>query len=96
MTTIWKFELPIEDQPSIDMPIGARILSVGVQNAATDRKLMLWAYIPKTEVKTETRYFFVLGTGNPIPWDLSESAFVGTVQMGSHIWHVWDQRGASS
>lgn len=89
--TIWKFELEVEDQPSIEMPVGARVLSVGTQGVMENRKLLIWAYIPDSSAAKETRHFFVLGTGNPIPWSLAESVFVGTVQMGTTVWHVWDQ-----
>lgn len=92
MNTIWKFELELEREPTVDMPIGARVLSVGTQGTSFDRKLVVWAHVPDSTAKTEERHFFVLGTGNDIPWRLEESTFIGTVQMGALVWHVWDQR----
>lgn len=88
---IWKFELPIEDEPTISMPTKAHALSVGVQGGA----LVLWAYVPEPDATKESRHFFVVGTGNPIPWDLTASTFIGTVQIGSFVWHVFDQRGTA-
>lgn len=92
MTTIWKFKLPIEDEPTLDMPVGAHVLSVGVQSG----DLVLWALVPKTHAPTEKRHFFVLGTGNRIPWgDISACPFLGTVQIGPLVWHVFDQLAAN-
>jgi hypothetical protein len=92
MRAIWKFPLPLVEQPAVQMPAGARILSVGAHGEGIDESLVVWADIPDTGAKKEIRYFFVLGTGNSVDWQLEESTFIGTVQMGSYVWHVWDQR----
>ena len=92
MNAIWKFEMVLEDEPTIEMPVGARPLSVGVQKVSDGDMLVLWAHIPDTTQPMERRHFFILGTGNPIQWQVEESTFIGTVQMESFVWHVFDQR----
>jgi len=85
---IWKFTIPIEDEPTIDMPVGARVLSVGAQSGY----LVMWALVPNTGAPTEERHFFVIGTGNPIPWNIERCPFIGTVQIGGFVGHIFDQR----
>lgn len=90
MSRIWKFNLEIADEPTIDMPLGTHVLSVGEQNGG----VFVWAHVPVPEAKTEKRHFFVIGTGNPIPWTLSDATFIGTVQANGFVWHVFDQRSS--
>lgn len=84
MTTIWKFPLAITDEQPINVPSGFVPLSVQMQN----RELCLWAKVKpgKTE-KIKTVY--VVGTGNPMPSEASDAVFVGTVQNGPFVWHVF-------
>lgn len=87
MQTIWKFPLELTDNPTVKMPRGARVLSAGVQ----DDRLMLWAFIPDTKAKTEERGFYICGTGGFVPDAIGDHPFIGTVQMGAFVWHVFDQ-----
>lgn len=82
MITIWKYELEITDEQKIDMPFGARILSVQLQSG----KPQLWALV-ETRNSTLPVKILVAGTGNPI--NMPESArFVDTFQ-------IMNQRGHS-
>lgn len=83
--TIWKFTLARASLSPVTMPIGAEILHVGVQ----ENDICFWAKVdPKA--KTETRLFGIYGTGWDIPND-TESEYVGTVQQGSFVWHIFER-----
>ena len=82
---IWKFSLQIAAKQSLLMPQGATILSVANQRDT----LCLWAVVdPKaTPVRRE---FDVFGTGHTMPELIG--VFVGTVLIGSFVWHVFERR----
>ena len=71
-------------ETTIEMPIGAKIISVGCQND----ELFLWAHVD-TEKATEKRKIAVYGTGHEVT---HEGVFIGTVLMfdGSLVLHVMD------
>lgn len=87
MHTIWKYELKIADEQTIRMPIGATILSVGLQGGL----LVMWAKVDPAKWgagRAEDRTIYVMGTGNPFDEDAKQ--FIGTVQMPNGlVWHVF-------
>lgn len=83
MSTIWKFRLDITDVQAIEMPAGARILSLGLQlNSPT-----IWAVV-NPYASRGYRRFRVYGTG--YPFVSTAAQFIGTVQNGGLVWHVFD------
>lgn len=85
MEAIWKFTLRIEDVQAIEMPLGAVVLSVGEQRG----ELVLWARVPVAHYQTEDRSFRIYGTGHQYH-DIPRTGFIGTVQIGSFAWHVFE------
>ena len=84
--TIWKYTLSLVDYVDIEMPTGARILSVGIQN----EQICLWALVDPE--KTAAKYRFrIAGTGHPIGKEAENWDFVGTVIMmnGALVFHVF-------
>jgi hypothetical protein len=83
--TIWKYPLPVDDCFFVTMPVGARLLSVQMQ----DGQPCLWALVDPTAAKIG-RLLRVYGTGSPISGD--PGAFVGTFQMhgGALVFHLFD------
>ncbi len=84
MKTIWKFPLKVEDEQTINMPIGAKILCVQMQgNVPT-----LWAVVDETAAK-EPKKIYCHGTGHYINPDAT--VYLGTVQMlgGGLIFHFF-------
>lgn len=82
MITIFKYELKITDEQRIDIPEGAKILSVQMQRDTP----CLWAMV-NTKNKLERRKIAIIGTGNPCwcpDWD-----FIGTIQERVFVWHVF-------
>lgn len=83
--TIWKFPLRITDENAVRMPTGARILCVQVQNDS----VYLWA-VCDPETPEEVRKIVIIGTGHSVDAWRDEYAYIGTVQTGPLVWHVFD------
>lgn len=90
--TIWKFELPVEDEPSVRMPLGAEVLTVQTQAG----KPCLWALVDPAAPKHDRR-FRIVGTGHPFD-DADAHRYIGTFQMhgGALVFHVFERNGATS
>lgn len=81
---IYKYTLEVTDEQTFDMPIGAKMLSVQVQNGA----VVMWVLVNEL-AEDEPRTVRIFGTGHPIigkPGD-----YVGTVQLhnGALAFHVF-------
>ena len=87
--SIWKFELPVEDEVSVEMPRGSRVLSVGVQGV----RIFLWALCPTGRVPKEVRRFAIRGTGHPAD-GVSRNGFIGTVMLHGDalVFHVFERQ----
>lgn len=85
---IWKYQLATVARQTIDMPRGARILTVQLQaNAIT-----LWA-MANPDARPARRVIEIHGTGERMR-DPGLTApglsYVGTVQQRGFVWHVFD------
>lgn len=89
MKTIWKFNVKITDSQEIEMPKGAKVLTVQMLAG----HINLWAIVD-TDAEKVKRTFHVYGTGNPLPEiDLMRQtrSYVGTVQQAEfYVWHVFE------
>jgi hypothetical protein len=87
MKVIHKYPMPVlMDQVSfLQMPEDAHVLHAGFQ----DNRLCFWALIdPEQPMRHHT--VRVIGTGQPIDDDVALIAdYVGTVQDGPFVWHVF-------
>jgi hypothetical protein len=84
--TIYKYLL--QDTQNIELPKGARILSVGQQK----NMIFIWAVIDPTQPK-EIRRFHVFGTGHLVPEHIANCGyFIGTVHLfdGALVFHVFE------
>ena len=74
MRKVFRYEFKVQDNFSIQMPVGAEILHVNTQK----NQPCLWALVdPKA--RAETRWFRVLGTGHAISEEyVSLGDYVGT------------------
>lgn len=85
MTTIYKYPMS-EETSEIQMPAGAKILCIQMQNNIPT----IWALVDET-VKLETRDFQTVGTGWPLNEAVLEFPFVGTVQDSRGlVWHIFE------
>lgn len=84
---IFKYTLPYDREFTINMPFGARVLSVQTQNGAP----MLWAMIDP-EAEPEPRAFWQVGTGDPFDYD-KPGRYIGTYQLssGTFVFHIFEQ-----
>lgn len=84
--TIHKFELTAESEFTVEMPRGAKVLSVGVQREV----VCLWVLVDTDNPKDE-RTFLIWGTGHSI--DSDTGTYIGTVilQDGAIVWHVFEE-----
>jgi len=87
MKTIWKFPLSSDDETSVKMPKGAKILDVQVQRGIA----VLWALVDTTAPSTRRR-LMVKGTGNDCGDVPYHGEHVGTYQLlgGALVFHVFD------
>lgn len=95
MKAIWKFPLRIEDTQEIEMPAGARILTVQAQFGVP----CLWALV-RSESPRVRRTIRTIGTGHPISDDFptlsatasSYDGYIGTYQLsdGNLVFHVFE------
>lgn len=90
MQVIYKYEVIIKDIFTLDIPLGARVLSLQVQRG----KPYMWIQVNSDVLVVETRVFWVLGTGHPFPDEVS-LYFLGTFQIhsGNSVFHVFEQIG---
>lgn len=86
MKAIWKYEMHILEEFTIEMPVGAEVLSVQVQDGLP----YIWALV-EPENERASRMFSLRGTGHPAG-DLCGVKFIGTFQMrgGMLVFHLFD------
>ena len=82
---IWKWTLKLTDVQTIEVPVGAKLLSVQAQQDA----IQLWAMCDENAPK-EPRQIALYGTGNPMPDDVGE--YISTFQMynGNIVLHAFE------
>jgi len=80
---IWKYSL----ENVIEMPKGAEILMIDIQNGQMFNAQM-WVKVD-TENEMEKRMFEVIGTGQN--FDDTNKKYVGTYQEGPFVWHVFEK-----
>jgi hypothetical protein len=92
MISIWKFNIPINDAFTVDMPVGARLLDVQDQGGTP----VLWAMV-ETAAQLTKRAFALRGTGHKAD-GLALADHVGTFQMskGALVFHLFDLGEAKS
>lgn len=93
---IWKFQIPEPDaqgQIHIKMPVGAKVLHVGMQGThwlGAAGGACMWAEV-NPEHDVEYRDFRVFATGESIPEDHAHPlAYRGTLITEGFVWHVYE------
>lgn len=69
---------------TFNIPVGAKFLSLQSQNSF----LCFW-FLVAPENQREKRHFRIIGD-----WDFDDNhlEYIGTVQDGSFVWHVFEER----
>ena len=85
MMTVHKFRIPLCDEFSLDLPVGAQIIRVGVQKFEPQ----MWVLVD-TEARQVRRDFIVRGTGHGIRQ--SRPVHLGTFFMNgdSLVFHLFE------
>jgi hypothetical protein len=86
MKSVWKFPLAVADVQPIDVPAGARILTVQAQGDMVN----LWALVD-TNASMEKRYIAVVGTGHEAPAH-GQLKHISTFQLrgGALVFHAFE------
>jgi hypothetical protein len=79
---ILKYEVPIEDNFTIEIPDPFKILSFQVQN---DRPY-IWVQCEDINSKKDKVKFSIVGTGHEIYF---HGFYIGTVQLPPFVWHLF-------
>lgn len=89
MITIYKYKIQVVDDQTISIPLGAKLLTVQVQNGIP----CLWALVD-TEQKHEDVFIEIVGTGNPVTGTDSRE-YISTFQLhgGRLVFHVFKYTG---
>lgn len=83
---IWKFPLGNKSLSEIEMPEDAQFLKVGSQHGEG----FIWAIVNTKSVKV--KYLFrIIGTGHPLPDDISSQMYKGTFFLddANYVYHVF-------
>lgn len=90
MKTIYKYPLPMGDHVTINLPKGARILTVQIQGEL--ELPFLWALVDPQE-SMEQRCFRIVGTGQNIH-NPDELKYIATFQMlgGRLMLHAFEEQ----
>lgn len=90
MKSVYKYPVISDDYFQVDMPYGAAILSVQVQQGTP----YMWALVDNKEELTITRKFRLAGTGHAINSN-ENFTFIGTFQLydGELVFHLFEVMG---
>lgn len=82
---VYKYDIPSFKASEIQMPEGAQILSLQVQ----DGRPRIWALV-NPEARPKAREFMVVGTGHEI--ERENIRHIGTWQQmdGALVWHLFE------
>jgi hypothetical protein len=83
MKTVWKYQVPIGHQVTLEIPFGGIV----VHTESQDDVICLWVEVESSNPKAH-RSFKVFGTGHEI--QMPYAIHVGTVQQGPFVWHVYE------
>jgi len=84
MKKIYKYDVAIVECQLIPMPLGAKILSIALQNG----EVKIWAMVNPEEGVLVPRHILLVGTGQRVEDDAQ--TFLGTVNMGAFVWHFFE------
>lgn len=84
--TIWKYQLPMEPDFFIEMPVGGKVLTIQIQ----DKQPVMWVIVDP-DGKTEHRHFWWIGTGDS-SFHLTIDKYIGTIQIVPLVFHLFERQ----
>lgn len=88
MLRVYKYTIPVKDYFLLDLPAGAKILTVQVQNDEPQ----IWALVDPGQKSKVSHNFRVAGTGHDITETKDDLEYIGTFQIagGQLIFHLFE------
>jgi hypothetical protein len=87
MNTVWKYNIPAQDEFTLDIPSPFTPLCVQTKNG----KAWLWVRIFNTNKPTAPATFFVVGAGTPTPkQEGKEVRYIGSFRHSVFVWHLFE------
>lgn len=83
MKQIWKYPFEKDWHFTIEMPVGAEIISAQDQGG----QMCMWV-IADPGNGLEMRQFAIAGTGHDMTDEMVE--FIATIQMPPYVWHLFE------
>lgn len=86
MHTVYKYQFPVTDYFTLELPVGAKLVLLDVQNDVP----CMW-FLVDTSVIKEVRHFTVHGTGHAID-DMDKKTHIGSFMIhgGALVFHVFE------
>lgn len=84
MWVIYKATLAMQDEQFINLPSPIKILSTQLQHDS----ICVW-FLCEPGSQKKHHKFRIYGTGHPIENNANLNNFIGTVQSGSLVWHIF-------
>jgi len=95
MEVVFKYKLKFRDIAQVEMPLGAKILTIdkqadSLENLNIDSYVCIWAVVDNEVKEMETRKFRIAGTGHSL--DNLHLKYINSVQVfnGSQIYHIFE------
>ncbi len=87
--TIWKYSVPFAGEFTLDMPKGAEVLTLQLQEGEP----VMWVAVDPDAEKEEIK-FSLIGTGHAVDFELIQSNYIGTYQElgGKLVWHLFQHK----
>lgn len=91
MLRVYKYTIPVKDYFSLDLPAGAKILTVQAQHGEPQ----IWALVDPGQQLKVRHNFRLAGTGHDIKEDNDSLIYIGTFQLvgGNFIGHLFEVIG---
>ena len=88
--TIWKYPLPVGVEFTLQLPEGAEVMAVRLQQGhVLDNQPVIWALVDPGAPKV-AREFSIYATGDPIEGPIDLFGYVDTWQSGGLVWHLFE------
>ena len=84
---VYKYQLPLQEELKIPMPMGAKVLHFANQNEIPT----IWVEVD-TDEQDRAKTFFIVGTGHDIPTGKTV-VYIGSALFagGNLVWHLYEE-----
>jgi hypothetical protein len=88
---IWKFELSITGETTLELQRGAKVRHIAWQDSMYGRGPMIWFQLDPSETLKEARYFRMIQTGEGVPCGAEYLKSIESVK--GLVFHVFETLG---